>query len=104
MVSGGRASQRTRGWRYRGNVAARALAGVVGGYAVAALAVMMLARLLPADRIEATIAATLLGFVGMPATTIGAFLVRKPWHAWAGLSGVAALCSGAIWLTAAARP
>ena len=44
------AKRRQAGWRYRGNVALRTLAGTAGAYLVAALAAAMLARTLPMSR------------------------------------------------------
>jgi hypothetical protein len=56
-MAGGAQSGRS-GWRYRGNVAARALTGSVGAYAVAALLATALARTLPMARVEAVTVAT----------------------------------------------
>lgn len=89
-----------RGPEYRANVAARALAAVVGGYAVAAVAVFAGARLWPLDRLQATIAATMLAFLLVPAVAVFAFLAASPWRAWRGVVltcavlGVAGLLAG----------
>lgn len=49
-------------WLRRGDMALRIIAAVPLGYAVASLWAMALARLLPGDRAEATVAATLIAF------------------------------------------
>lgn len=87
-----------RGWRYRTNVAARAVAGSVGAYAVAALFAAALARTLPISRVEAIIPATLLAFLVAPAVTLWAFLARGPLRAWAGIVAVGAAFAAIAWL------
>jgi len=94
----GTASSRT-GWRYRTNIAARALAGTIGAYAVAACFAMALARILPLEPVQAIMPATLLAFLIMPAVTIWAFLARSPWRAWGGVVLLGALFAGIAWLT-----
>lgn len=91
------AAQQRRGWRYRANVAARAVAGTLGAYAVAALFAAALARLLPMPRAEAVIPATLLALLLGPAVTIWAFLARGPWRAWGGVLALAALFAAIAW-------
>jgi hypothetical protein len=95
-VAGGTQSGR-RGWRYRGNVAARAVTGSVGAYAVAALLAMALARTLPMARVEAVTVATLLAFLVAPAVTIWAFLARGPRRAAAGAIVPALLLATIVW-------
>jgi hypothetical protein len=92
-------TQARQNWRYRVNIAARAVAGSAGAYAVAALFAAALARVLPIDRVEAVIPATLLAFLVAPGVTIWAFLARGPWRAWVGVIG-AALLLGAVALAA----
>lgn len=94
-MSRGAASRSRNGWRYRGNVALRTLAGTVGAYGVAALAAMALARTLPMGRLEAVTTATMLAYLIGPAVTVWAFLARGPWRAAAGVAIMAALL-GAI--------
>ncbi len=89
------ARPRRSGWRYRGNVALRILAGTVGAYGVAALAAAALARTLPMARVEAVTIATLIAYLIAPAVTIWAFLARGPFRALAGV-GIAALLLGGI--------
>ncbi|TGX50461.1 ketohydroxyglutarate aldolase [Sphingomonas gei] len=95
-MAGGARSGR-EGWRYRGNVAARAVIGTVGAYAVAALLATALARTLAMPRVEAVTVATLLGFVVAPAVTIWAFLARGPWRAAAGVLAVALPLAAIVW-------
>jgi hypothetical protein len=82
--------------------ASRVLAGTVGSYALAAVAAAALARLLPGERIEAVIAATLASLLLIPAATLWAFAAPGPRQAWAGLAGVAAALALCAWL--AGRP
>jgi hypothetical protein len=100
MMAGGAQSGR-RGWRYRGNIAVRALLGSVGAYAVAALLATALARTLPMARVEAVVVATLLAFLVAPAVTVWAFLARGPWRAAAGVAIAALLLAAIIWTTGA---
>ena len=97
MAVTGNARSGREGWRYRGNVAARAAIGTVGAYAVAALLAAALARTLPMARVEAVTVATLLGFVVAPAVTIWAFLARGPWRAAAGVLAVAVPLAAIVW-------
>ncbi|EJL85094.1 Protein of unknown function (DUF3649) [Herbaspirillum sp. CF444] len=71
--------------RYRLDVAARVLAAIVGGYALAAAAAALLAVLLPMPRAEAVIAATLLSFIVFCCAVLWVFAARTAWRAWAGL-------------------
>ena len=93
----GSAQTRRSGWRYRGNVAARAVTGSVGAYAVAALLAMALARTLPMPRVEAVTVATLLAFLVAPVVPVWAFLARGPWRAVAGVVVVALLLAAIAW-------
>jgi len=94
MAGGAQARQN---WRYRANIAARAVAGGVGAYAVAALFAAALARVLPVDRVEAVIPATLFAFLVAPGVTIWAFLARGPWRAWAGVIVAILLLGPMVW-------
>ena len=84
---------RRSGWRYRGNVAARAAAGSVGAYVVAALAAFAVARACPLDPLQATLVGTMLAFLVMPAAALWAFLAASPTRAWL----VLALLAAALW-------
>lgn len=95
------AAQQRQGWRYRANVAARVVAGTIGAYAVAALFAMALARILPMDRAQAVVPATLLAFLIVPVVTIWAFLARGPWRAWAGVIALGAFFAAIAWFVGA---
>jgi len=92
-----RAAER-RGWRYRGNVAARVLAGSLGAYGVAACLAMAVARLGGGGRIDGVIAGTLCAYLAVPAVAIWAFLARGPWRAWGGVAVLAAVFAGLAWM------
>lgn len=94
---GARATER-RGWRYRGNVAARVLAGSLGAYGVAAMLAMAVARMGASGRIDGVIAGTLCAYLAVPAVAIWAFLARGPWRAWGGVVVLAALFGGLAWM------
>jgi len=94
---GARAAER-RGWRYRGNVAARVLAGSLGAYGVASCLAMAVARLGASGRIDGVIAGTLCAYLAVPAVAIWAFLARGPWRAWGGVVVLAALFAALAWM------
>lgn len=71
--------------RYRFAVASRALAAIVGGYALAAATAALLAVLLPMPRSEAAITATLLSFIVFCCAVLWVFAARTAWRAWAGI-------------------
>jgi len=81
-------------WRYRGGVAARALAAVGGGYLLAATAMALLARLLPLHRADAVTLATMLAFVVYPCAVLWVFAAGSALRACAGI----ALPSALFWL------
>ncbi|MBW8842498.1 MAG: DUF3649 domain-containing protein [Sphingomonadales bacterium] len=87
-----------RGWRYRGNVAARVLAATFGAYGVAACLAMAVARSGGGGRIDAVIAGTLCAYLAVPAVAIWAFLARGPWRAWGGVVVLAAVFGGLAWM------
>lgn len=87
-----------RGWRYRSNVAARALAATVGAYAVAALLAMAVARLFGGGTIDTAIAGTLAAYVAIPMVAIWAFLARGPVRAITGVVVAAALFGAIAWM------
>lgn len=98
-----RAAER-HGWRYRANVATRAVAGTVGAYTVAACLDMAVARLFPGGRIDGVVAGMLFAFLAVPAVAIWAFLARGPLRALAGVIVAAALFGGAAWLAGPPAP
>ncbi len=87
-----------RGWRYRGNVAARVLAASLGAYGVAASLAMVVARSVAGGRIDGVIAGTLCAYLAVPAVAIWAFLARGPWRAWAGVAVLVAVLGALAWM------
>lgn len=81
------------GWLPRGNaalmyrlgVASRAVAAIVGGYALSALMATVSAIYFPGTRAEAAIFGMLLSFVIYTVAVMGVFAVRSAWRAWLGL-------------------
>lgn len=69
------------GWRRGGDVTLRIVAALPLGYAVGSVWAMALARMLPGDRVEATVWAALLSFALCAAAAMWAFAARSGWHA-----------------------
>lgn len=67
--------------RRRGDMALRIVAAIPLGYAVASVWAMALARVLPGDRAQVTIVATLAAFVICAAAAMWAFAARSGWRA-----------------------
>lgn len=80
------------GLRYRLGVASRAVAAIVGGYAVSALAGLACALWLPASSGEAVLIGTLSSFAVYACLALWVFAVGTAWRAWSGL----ALLAGAL--------
>ena len=70
---------------YRLAVASRALAAVVGGYALTAIATFALAIFLPMSKAEASLTATMLSFLIYTCAVLWVFATRTAWRAWAGI-------------------
>lgn len=83
---------------YRLAVASRALAAILGGYALSAVATALLSVLLPLPRAEAVITATLLSFVVFCCAVLWVFAARNAWRAWAGLAVPGVLLALGLWL------
>ena len=66
-------------------VASRALAAIIGGYALTALATTALAIFLPLSRSEASMTATLLAFVIYTCVVLWVFATRSATRAWLGI-------------------
>ena len=66
-------------------VFARAIAAVFGGYAFTYAFTACLARLLPLERIDALLVASLPMFVVYTLAVLWAFAARDAWRAWLGL-------------------
>ncbi|MEH3085323.1 MAG: DUF3649 domain-containing protein [Xylophilus ampelinus] len=90
------------GLRYRLGVAARALAALFGGYAVAALAGAALALCLPGPRSETALAGALASFAVYAAAAMWCFAVRSAARAWGGLLLAAAALGLLVWVRYAA--
>ena len=70
---------------YRLAVASRALAAIIGGYALTALATTAFAIFLPLSRSEASMTATLLSFVIYTCAVLWVFATRSATRAWLGI-------------------
>lgn len=70
---------------YRLGVASRALAAIVGGYALSALVATVSAIYFPGTRAEAAIFGMLVSFVIYTLAVMWVFAVRTAWRAWLGL-------------------
>ncbi|MCC2957519.1 iron transporter [Massilia sp. IC2-477] len=81
-------------WRYRGGVAARALAAIGGGYLLSSTGSYLLARLLPLHRADAVTLATMLAFMVYPCVVMWVFAASSARRACAGVG----LLSAAFWL------
>ncbi|MFC7286524.1 DUF3649 domain-containing protein [Herminiimonas glaciei] len=71
--------------QYRLGVASRAVAAILGGYAVTALATALLAVILPMVRIDAVLTATLLSFTVYTCAVLWVFAARSAFRAWIGI-------------------
>lgn len=77
---------------------ARGPLAIVGGYVVAALACIVLARTLPLARADASIIATILSFSVYAAVAVWSFAARELSRAVLGVIGAAGLLLLAAWL------
>lgn len=84
--------------RWRLSVASRALAAVIGGYALTALATFALAIFLPLSNAEASMTATLSSFLIYTCVVIWVFATRTAWRAWAGIIASMAVLGALVWL------
>lgn len=84
--------------RYRLGVASRAIAAIIGGYALAAASTAVLSVLLPMPRVDAVMTATLLSFTVYTCAAIWVFAARDALRAWLGI-GLPTLVMGmGLWL------
>ena len=90
-------------WRGVGDNALRLIAALPVGYAVASLWSMALARILPGDPAQATVAAALIGLLLCALAAMWAYAARSGWRAlWTlvlagGVAGAICWGSIAIW-------
>lgn len=90
------------GLAYRGQVVSRLLAALAGGYVLANVAAILLARVLHlavTSRADGVLFAVLFSFVVYPAAVLWAFAVRSATRAWLGLLAVSLVCAALAWLT-----
>ncbi len=76
---------------------ARLLLASVGGYIFAVALAYALARGLPMERAEATVAASLAAILAMPAAAVWGYGTPRLWHAAAGILGLTAVCAAIAW-------
>ena len=90
-------------WRYRGDVAARAVAAIGGGYVLTSIAVALLALALPLPRADAVTIATLLSFVVYTCAILWVFATTSALRAWGGILAAIGVLGAALlalfWLT-----
>jgi hypothetical protein len=95
----GGAEHRATAWRRRGDATLRLIAAVPLGYAVASAWAMALARLLPGERSEATVAATLIALAICAAAAMYAYAARSGVRAFATLALLGATAGAIAWLS-----
>lgn len=100
MTAGGASIAR----RGRLSVAGRVVLAAGGGYGLAALATALLSLALPLARPEAVAAATLLGFLLMPAVAVVVFAVRSLRRAALIVAGSALILGGLLGLAMRSVP
>ena len=89
--------RRPQGARYRWSIAARAVAALFGGYALAALSVATFALLSSAPRAEAVAAATLPSFALHLTAAVWAFWASTATRSWLGIGAPAAALAILVW-------
>ena len=96
-----RATGQAIAWRRRVDMALRIVAAVPLGYAVASLWAMALARILPGDRLEATVAATLVSFAICAIAAMWAFFAKSGWQAVWTLALIGGAAGAVAWISIA---
>lgn len=89
---------RMKPWRHRLGITMRALAAVLGGYALASLVSALAALALPWPREEAILAGNLLALAVYPAAAVWAFAATGALRVWTGLGLSGGVLTLAIWL------
>lgn len=84
--------------RYRLGVASRAIAAIVGGYALAAASTAVLSLVLPLSRVDAVMTATLLSFTVYTCAAIWVFAARDALRAWLGIGVPTVVMGLGLWL------
>lgn len=95
-------SSHANAWRRRGDMTLRIVAAVPLGYGVSSLWAMALARLLPGDRAEAAVAATLVAFALCAGAAMWAFAARSGWRAFWTLALAGILAGSLTWMSISA--
>jgi hypothetical protein len=85
--------------RYRWEIAARATAAAIGGYAVSALFTAVLTHFLALPRADAVLVATMLGFLLYAIVAMVAFYVRSVPRLWIALAAACAALGTVLFLT-----
>jgi hypothetical protein len=96
-VTGASKPSDRRHWRYRANIAARTIAATVGSYAVAAAFSTALARVVPLDRAQAAMLATIAGMVVAPAVIVWCFLTSSAARACCGVAAATIIFAILAW-------
>lgn len=84
-------------WRRLGDNALRLIAALPVGYAVASLWSMALARILPGERAQATVAAALIALVLCALAAMWAYAARSGWRALWTLVVAGGVAAGICW-------
>ena len=85
-------------------IVARITAALLGGYALATALSVALAGLMPGQRADAVLAATLASFAVYAAAALWAFAARSARLAWLGLLLPTALSAAVAWLVSRGIP
>ncbi len=86
-------------WARRGDIGLRVVAAVPIAYATASLWAMALARMLPGDRAEASITASLIAVALCAIAAMWAFAARSGWRALWTLVVAAGIAAAITWLS-----
>ena len=85
------------GAMYRLGVASRAIAAIFGGYVLAALGTALMSLVLPMDRVDAVVSATMLSFTVYTCAVVWVFAARSAARAWFGLAVPGAAMAALTW-------
>ncbi|MEG3166983.1 hypothetical protein U1737_02100 [Sphingomonas sp. LB3N6] len=95
-MTAGDGHARARGAR-RGDIALRIVAAVPLGYATSSLWAMAIARMLPGDRAEASVTASLIALVLCAVAAMWSFAARSGWRAIWTLAAAGAAAGAIAW-------
>lgn len=91
-------ASRIKPWHHRLGIALRAIAAVIGGYALASLVSALAALTLPLPREEAILAGSLVALAVYPAVAVWCFAASGLGRVWIGLGVPGGLLALAVWL------